>query len=1294
MPNLSNLNNVFYNPGGLLVGDEDGKISKKTVQMGKELRVFENTRGKVDVLCVTETHLREDNVQNIPQKYLGFSWIHETTTNNDKFAGVSIGYKWWMPKPVDLLLEEWNNYNAWEAQGRQISSTFAFKNLNIIKGRLQLVVFQLEEMDEIVGNFYGLTGVSEACKHDLICLVVQLVEEKVCTWKTKAGSNRRVSVVLGGDFNTCSNRMVNVAYSSHEALTDDELKKINCVKCNVMHQETTRCSARAMDKLEKKFVHVNDIAPCTDLSRNYMTYECWEFGKWKSWSGIDHIYLMPNCNGLPLYIPKVNFWHGRLAKQTGTSHHLLTITLLDVWTCSVNREAKGIKAPFRRFPAWLFDEDDFMATIAVRAQQTLEKMSTSKSSCCKHWDAFYKWVPVFAKQYMSSKKKKLARRENHLRGQSSANPLIQAQLAEVEAEWEVIDPPVSSTGADCGIAGARDGPDTVYTNPASMRAHIHNLYSEKFKSRKDDGNKRHREKLTKEWMKYAPRGIPKNDTDLLELCITRENIIQAIKSMDINAAPGIDGIPLHLFTHDLTKEVLADILVLVAQDAINNGRLPDSLRKAVIRLLQKEGKDNTDILSGKRPISLMCIALRILAKCLATALSPFMDSWIGVHQKAYIKGRRIEVNTAIKSILIQNAQDLLRDDLQFLMLLEVDFRSAFDTVDHDFIKALLQSIGIGAKVSKLIMLIVSTLSATVIVNSHLTEWFQIKRGVPQGCSLSGIIFILVLECIFNKAFSNPIVYGSGVSLLRGSENKVLDTTFADDADVFQTKPEPLQAWVVMLKEFSIPSGLAINEEKSRINLLGFGFRGSLTRNENGKAMMSNLQKLCPAIKTIVVGEDVKTVGTIISAADYCRGNGDIMNKSWAKRILAFSPYACSLRYRMTGQPVLDKIPKLNEHLSKLWYLSMNCPITEAQTSSIFKIVDSTVWEYGSALIPRTVYTQPVSVPGGLGAPNPKLRIQALQVTWVRLFMTERLPQCLEEYFIHQMMMVINSITGKTVARLPPVRTVMNKMLQLYSSPTNLQAVQDYCKNPNTRKQLFIPLFLALDTLHQLSYVPDTVQEWEELTTKEIYQDLLHALNDHEIPNGQMKWINQEKINIRWGQLWKVVASLKTHYKDLHNGLYNVIVQRPIVIKNNGKYEECPYCHQPTLWNPVHALFDCPRIKPVWDHVGEVVFQKSRTQPISKQQFFAICQQIPISKRKQPKISLAQLIILCTITEIFKWVREHLTDEGASYLQLPTVDFKQQMLANIWARVSKHRPVSTEPEPNSDPAEPSNRVGLG
>jgi hypothetical protein len=50
-------------------------------------------------------------------------------------------------------------------------------------------------------------------------------------------------------------------------------------------------------------------------------------------------------------------------------------------------------------------------------------------------------------------------------------------------------------------------------------------------------------------MEFAPQKISEEHSLELELCIIKANIIKAIKSMKKDAAPGVDGIPLLLFTH-------------------------------------------------------------------------------------------------------------------------------------------------------------------------------------------------------------------------------------------------------------------------------------------------------------------------------------------------------------------------------------------------------------------------------------------------------------------------------------------------------------------------------------------------------------------------------------------------------------------------------------------------------------------------------------------------------------------------------------------------------------------------
>ena len=1253
-PNLSNLNFAFFNPGGLLGGDQEGKISKKAVQLGRVLRAMTRVRSReVDILCITESHITDGNVQDVPQKFLGYSWVHNTTSEDDKFAGVSIGYRWWMPKPVDLLLEVWGNFTTWQKEGMKLP--YAYSNLNLIKGRLQIVVFQLEEIDVIICNFYGSPSSDERHRHTLITLAKHLISDRVNAWIKLTPKNRKISVLWGGDFNASSHEMWPIASSKYKTGAP-----AMCNGCMLTHKPQTICSTTAMTGIEKLFKHVNTIAPCVDGSGKYVTYE-----HSNRWCGIDHIYLMsqPDLNSPigTLHVPKIRFWHEKL-DQSNSGHHILTIALLDVWTCAINRRAKGAKAPFKRLPDWLFKDPVFMESIKYKAQQVYEEMSVPNSHVCSIWDKFYKAIPGLASYFISSIKKRLIHRKN---GICNMNSMDKAKLEnEIEAEWEVIDPDPQNKHDgfnDSGIAGSRKDATTVYTTPLSIRHHIHELFSQKFQPRRDHSRVRMRQR--KEWMKYAPPKLTVEDTESLEDSITWQNIKKAIENMRKDAAPGIDGISLLLFSHELTIEIFAKILTLVANDAMKHGRLPYTLRKAVIRLLQKDGKDNTDILSGKRPISLLTIPIRIIAKCITSALSPYMEAWIGEHQKAYIKGRRIEVNIALLSILLQNSHNVTREDLQFLMVLDVDFKSAFDSVDHDFIKVLLESIGIGKKLAQLIMLIVSTLSATVIVNSDLTDWFKVKRGVPQGCSLSGILFILVLECMFNKAFSEPQVYGKGVSLIKGSVHKIQDTTFADDINLFHTEPEPIQAWWHLFENFEVPSGVTINHTKTAVNLVGRGFFGSAAKLAIGNEMATKIKTLCPGI-SVNIAQDIKSVGITLSISDYARGLC-ITGKTWLNRVGKFTSFATALKYKLSSHSLIDKIPKMAVGLARLWYPAMTCPISDTHISNISALMDTILWGKKSPLVKRVIYTQPICEPGGLNVPNPNLRIKSLQMNWATLLAMEQLPACLIEYFRAQ----IISATGIVIQTVPTIS--VKDLIAVLATKFNSTAQRKIIYTKCSTEHLYRPLFQAIETMQEIGKPP----QWASITTKHIYRALQqNACNVVSIIPGQTKWID-DGVQINWDIMWKVIASLKYH-TDFHNAIYLVIVRRiihPSSLSTTHTYSNCEYCKGNIPKDTTHALFECERVMPIWKHVGLKAFQQINNPP-SMNQIFLTLQKVEVTRKGKPKLLFVHLLILSVLSELVRWVKEHLKEQGDTDSSMDVKEFTDSILLKVSERIAKHTAI--------------------
>ena len=81
----------------------------------------------------------------------------------------------------------------------------------------------------------------------------------------------------------------------------------------------------------------------------------------------------------------------------------------------------------------------------------------------------------------------------------------------------------------------------------------------------------------------------------------------------------------------------------------------------------------------------------------------------------------------------------------------IDYTKAFDYVDHNKLWKILKQMGIPDHLTCLLRYLYSGQEATVRTGHGTTDWFQIKKGVHQGCILSPCLFNLYIECIMRNA---------------------------------------------------------------------------------------------------------------------------------------------------------------------------------------------------------------------------------------------------------------------------------------------------------------------------------------------------------------------------------------------------------------------------------------------------------------------------------------------------------------------------------------------------------------
>ena len=86
------------------------------------------------------------------------------------------------------------------------------------------------------------------------------------------------------------------------------------------------------------------------------------------------------------------------------------------------------------------------------------------------------------------------------------------------------------------------------------------------------------------------------------------------------------------------------------------------------------------------------------------------------------------------------------------------------------------------------------------------HWFQIRKGVHQGCILSPCLFNLHAEYIMRNAGLNEAQ--SGIKIARRNINNL---RYADDTTLMAESEEELKSLLMKVKEESAKVGLKLNE---------------------------------------------------------------------------------------------------------------------------------------------------------------------------------------------------------------------------------------------------------------------------------------------------------------------------------------------------------------------------------------------------------------------------------------------------------------------------------------------------
>ena len=121
-------------------------------------------------------------------------------------------------------------------------------------------------------------------------------------------------------------------------------------------------------------------------------------------------------------------------------------------------------------------------------------------------------------------------------------------------------------------------------------------------------------------------------------------------------------------------------------------------------------------------------------------------------QAGFRKGRGTRDQIAKICWIMEKASEFLKH----IYFCFIDYAKAFDCVDHSKLWKILKEMGIPEHLTCLLRNLYASQEATVKTVHGTIDWFQIRKGVCQGCILSPCLFNLYAEYIMRNAGLNEV----------------------------------------------------------------------------------------------------------------------------------------------------------------------------------------------------------------------------------------------------------------------------------------------------------------------------------------------------------------------------------------------------------------------------------------------------------------------------------------------------------------------------------------------------------
>ena len=325
-----------------------------------------------------------------------------------------------------------------------------------------------------------------------------------------------------------------------------------------------------------------------------------------------------------------------------------------------------------------------------------------------------------------------------------------------------------------------------------------------------------KEAQNKRWMEHFEcllnRPPPNNPPDILParkdlpICCkppAREEIAKAAKQLHANKAAGPDAIPPEALKIDIdvSKDILYNLFVKIWKEE----QFPKDWKEGHLVKLPKKG--DLGNCNNYRGITLLSIPGKVFNTVILNRIKDAVDNTLRDELAGFRKNRSCTDQIAALRIIIEQSHEWKSP----LIINFIDYVKAFESIDRATLWKIMRHYGIPQKLVTLVEKMYDGTTCRILNEGQLTDSFEIKTGVKQGCLLSPFLFILALDWLLKQ-----VTRGKRNGIQWTLWNQLNDLDFADDIALLSHNHDQMQNKTKLLRDTSQTIGLRIHPGKSKL----------------------------------------------------------------------------------------------------------------------------------------------------------------------------------------------------------------------------------------------------------------------------------------------------------------------------------------------------------------------------------------------------------------------------------------------------------------------------------------------